>query len=55
VGSVPGSENEASDDDSVRSLPAGECTPKERVRKQCSSSGGTPQVMTILNKDSSYK
>ncbi|ODN00946.1 hypothetical protein Ocin01_05734 [Orchesella cincta] len=46
VGSVPGSENSecSDDDDSVRSLPAGECTPRERIPKPCSSSGGTPQT-----------
>lgn len=49
VGSVPGSENSecSDDDDSVRSLPAGECTPRERIRKPCSSSGGTPQVFYL--------
>ncbi|XP_035701117.1 uncharacterized protein LOC110862054 isoform X2 [Folsomia candida] len=45
VCSAPESENsDQSDDDSVRSLPAGECTPREHIPKQCASSGGTPQT-----------
>ena len=45
VGSVPGSDqSEGSDDGSVRSLPAGQCTRRENVPKSCASSGGTPQV-----------
>ncbi|CAG7722292.1 unnamed protein product [Allacma fusca] len=60
VGSVPGSDqSEGSDDGSVRSLPAGECTKRETIPKSCASSGGTPQTsyadIARLTKDEENK